>query len=196
MSHNFMRGILIGIGFLVVLTAYCAADRTIAGTLVVCFSLLAAVFLHKNLEVLVNMEDKQSPKFAFLKKLSFWGIVFLVVCTLAALLQTRGLLPAEGANLVAALLVAGFMIVFGNIAPKIPYNKFMGFRLPWTLLDEQTWIVAHRILGYLSWPLGIIYIAMVPYMQDLTKWTMIVFVGLWIGLTALLSALFYLRKFR
>lgn len=35
----------------------------------------------------------------------------------------------------------------GNLAPKLPFSRHTGLRLPWTAADEDTWIVAHRILG-------------------------------------------------
>ena len=64
-----------------------------------------------------------------------------------------------------------------------------------TCLDEQTWIVAHRMLGYLSLPLSFIYIALVPYVNDVKLLTFCIFVVLWIGLSALISGVFYIRKF-
>ena len=43
----------------------------------------------------------------------------------------------------------------GNFCPKLPYSKYTGLRLPWTLADEATWILAHRILGYTAIPIGV-----------------------------------------
>ena len=51
-------------------------------------------------------------------------------------------------------VIALFVILFGNIAPKIPFNRYMGLRLPWTVTDELTWRVAHRLVGALAWPCG------------------------------------------
>ena len=50
------------------------------------------------------------------------------------------------------------MILIGNTAPKIPFNRYMGLRLPWTVRDESTWKVAHKLLGYITFPLVIILI--------------------------------------
>lgn len=36
--------------------------------------------------------------------------------------------------------------VAGNIAPKLPFNRYVGFRLPWTVTDEDTWIFTHRLV--------------------------------------------------
>ena len=50
----------------------------------------------------------------------------------------------------------GLMGIIGNTSPKLPFNRYMGLRLPWTIRDEETWRVAHRWLGYLTFPIIII----------------------------------------
>src|SRR5690606_24631446 len=36
---------------------------------------------------------------------------------------------------------------------NIPFNRFIGLRLPWTIRDEDTWNIAHRLLGSITFPL-------------------------------------------
>ena len=41
------------------------------------------------------------------------------------------------------------MMVFGNLSPKIPFNQIFWIKTSWTIRDEQTWRIAHKIVGYL-----------------------------------------------
>lgn len=61
-------------------------------------------------------------------------------------------------------VIALFVILFGNIAPKIPFNRYMGLRLPWTVTDEPTWRVAHRLVGALAWPCGLAQLAIAVWL--------------------------------
>ena len=50
-------------------------------------------------------------------------------------------------------------LVMGNAAPRIPVNRVMGIRLPWTLKDPDTWRAAHRMMGYCAFPTAIFMLA-------------------------------------
>ena len=80
MSYKLIRGIIIWIGFFVILVAYFAENRILALALVTLFSLFAAVILPKNLNTLLNMEDKEPSKVRFLENLSLAGIAYLLLC--------------------------------------------------------------------------------------------------------------------
>ena len=87
------------------------------------------------------------------------------------------------------------MILFtGNLAPKLPFSRHTGLSLPWTVADEETWIVAHRILGYLSLPMGLLLLAAVPLVER-TEVLCVAAMLLWIGIPGALSLAFYCRKF-
>lgn len=194
MSYNIIRGLIITLGIFTVIVALTVQNQVLSFLLVILLSLAAMVVLYKNMEIIIDM-DHTSPRFSLLKNLSFAGLLYFILCAIAAILTMIGVLPPAVNEFVAPVLICVFMIGFGNLTPKIPYNKFIGLRLPWTLLDEQTWVVAHRVLGYLSFPLSFIYIALIPYVDDLKLLTFCIFVVLWIGLSALISGLFFIRKF-
>lgn len=50
------------------------------------------------------------------------------------------------------ILVFSFMALFGSCANALPFNKYVGLRLPWTLVDYQTWRYAHKLLHELTFP--------------------------------------------
>lgn len=193
-SYNMIRGLIITLGIFTVIAALAVQNQILAFGLVILLSLAAMITLYLNMETIIDV-DHTSPRFALLKKLSVAGFIYFILCVVAALLEIGGVLSPQGSELLAPILICIFMVGFGNLSPKVPYNKFFGLRLPWTLLDEQTWIVAHRMLGYLSLPLSFIYIALVPYVNDVKLLTFCIFVVLWIGLSAIISGVFYFRKF-
>ena len=86
------------------------------------------------------------------------------------------------------------IVWFGNIAGKIPFNRYIGLRLPWLLADEETWNIGHRLLEYCSLPLAIIYLGLIPFVNN--KNLAICIVALWIIIPGVISYLFYRRKFK
>ncbi len=55
--------------------------------------------------------------------------------------------------------VAVLVIIIGNFMGKIRHNYFVGFRLPWTLADEDVWNKTHRLGGRLMVAVGILSLA-------------------------------------
>lgn len=43
-----------------------------------------------------------------------------------------------------------FVLMFGNQAPRIPFNRRLGLRLSWCIKDEKSWHYTHRMVGYCS----------------------------------------------
>lgn len=91
-------------------------------------------------------------------------------------------------------LISFFMIVTGNLSPKIPFNRYLGLRLPWTVRDEDTWKVAHRIMGYISFPIAILQFIFIFYypMEMVLKFGILT----WIIVPGIYSLWFYYRKFK
>ncbi len=101
-----------------------------------------------------------------------------------------GLVPFSGDGRFFAAAIAAAVILFaGNVAPKLPFCKHTGLRLPWIVTDEGTWIAAHRVLGYVSIPLAFVYLAGVSAISNFESWTLAVVV-LWIAIPGGLSYLF------
>lgn len=185
-----------------------AAASTVL-TLICVFASLA--ILYPNLAKLSNVSE-ENPKGKTLRSVTVFAVVFIGVIVLLALiitqLEKRGLLDgligslSEGQlNVVQKFFMALFLAVpvlfFGNIAPKIPFNRYTGLRLPWTVRDEETWIVAHRVLGYISIPIAILVFVNVATDMPLDTYVRFWWLGavlLWIGIPSLISGVFYYRK--
>jgi len=83
-------------------------------------------------------------------------------------------------------------MTFGNLSPKIPFNRYLGLRLPWTINDEDTWKIAHKILGYLSFPIAIAMFILTLYFNLNT--IVPACIVIWIIIPSLYSFLFYYKK--
>jgi uncharacterized membrane protein len=84
------------------------------------------------------------------------------------------------------------MVVVGNTAPKLPFNRHLGLRLPWTVRDEETWNVAHRVLGYVTFPLVICFLVSIQFFE--LKTCVIATILSWILIPGLISGIFFWKK--
>lgn len=58
-----------------------------------------------------------------------------------------------------SFLLGGILfILIGNYLPKCAPNYSIGFKLPWTLEDEENWAKTHRLAGYIWLVLGLFMI--------------------------------------
>lgn len=158
----------------------------------------ALVILYRNLAQLSNVSES-SPKLKLVRWITIFNVLFIAAIVVFVIMLEKQILTItdrQSQYLLAGIL-AVLMIGFGNVAPKLPFNRYTGLRLPWTVSDEDTWIVAHRILGYISLPLGILCMLGATVQMPLESYARIWFFGplmLWIGIPGILSGVFYYKK--
>lgn len=149
--------------------------------------------------------DVNAPKFANLSEenvkiktmrtLNRLTILIIIIgCMFSILSPIKSSLDSNTNEILLVGLCSIFIMFFGNLAPKIPFNRYMGLRLPWTVRDEDTWRVAHRILGYVSFPIGIVMFVLSFFFKIET----IVVTGIltWIIIPSIYSLVFYYKKIK
>ena len=121
-------------------------------------------------------------------------LIIIIGCMLSILSPIKISLDSKTNEILIVGLCSIFIMFFGNLAPKIPFNRYMGLRLPWTVRDEDTWRVAHRILGYVSFPIGIVMFVLSFFFKSET----IVVTGIltWIIIPSIYSLVFYYKKIK
>ena len=132
-----------------------------------------------------------------LKVATIFNFVILVLALVVAALD-RGAVTelAETEGKLLAMGVVCAVILFGGIiSPRLPFNRHTGLRLPWTVQDEDTWNVAHRVIGYISLPVVLLYLAAAFTIPDFEAVTVAIML-LWIGVPGLLSLAFWWKKYR
>jgi uncharacterized membrane protein len=160
----------------------------------ICFA-VSLVLLWRNMSALADV-SKDSPKTTTLKIVSVFTVVMCAVAVAVVVLGKNGILILSGTaeKYFEAAIVLAIILFIGNMAPKLPFNRYVGLRLPWTVRDEETWIVAHRILAYIAFPIAIIYLIGIPTINDfavLSAGTLIAFVAI----PSVVSLLYFYRKF-
>ena len=120
--------------------------------------------------------------------------IIIIGCIFSILSPIKSSLNSKTNEILVVGLCSIFIMFFGNIAPKIPFNRYIGLRLPWTIRDEGTWKIALRILGYVSFPIGIGMFALSFFFNI----EVIVITGIliWIIIPGIYSLFFYYKKFK
>ena len=59
-------------------------------------------------------------------------------------------------NHIFVLVYGIFVILLGNLTPRIPFKSFMGIWLPWLFKSEDIWRRAHRLAGFIYMGFGIV----------------------------------------
>lgn len=136
--------------------------------------------------------SESNPKVKTMRLLNRLTIAFIICLIFIRLSPIKSLQSAKINEIIFVGLLSIFFMVFGNFSPKIPFNRYFGLRLPWTVNDEDTWKVAHKILGYLSFPISMgMFILTLYFSADKI---VPVCIGLWVGIPGIYSFFFYNKK--
>lgn len=162
--------------------------------LMLLFALVALIVLYRDLPNLSNVSE-DNPKAKTLRNVTVFSICVLVIAIPFCILWDKGIiqLTPYQETLFVPILIATLIIGIGNFAPKLPCNRYTGLRLPWTVYDEDTWIVAHRLLGRLSLPCGILCFAGVGSLER-GAFISVTMALLWMGIPSVVSYIYFYRK--
>lgn len=191
---NKKRGWILFSSLLAMLVALTVKNEIVSIVLSGACVLSAVIVLYRNLALLTSIttEDLKLP---VLRVTTLFNIGVLAVGLVAALLTGLDLLTISenGEKLLAMLLVSCVILFGGIVSPRLPYNRHTGLRLPWTVQDEDTWNVAHRVIGCISLPVVLLYIAASMTINDFEMVTLAVMV-VWIGVPGAISYRFFRKK--
>jgi len=156
--------------------------------------LMALIVLDIKAPQITNL-SKDNPKIKTIKTINRISIFIITLIFLITILSPQKLESfIENNEMIVAGLISLFMMVTGNISPKIPFNRYVGLRLPWTVRDEETWKIAHKILGYISFPIAIFQLIFMFFypVETVVKFSILT----WIIIPGLYSLWFYYRKLK
>lgn len=193
---NKKRGTILLLSFIAMLIAFRAKDELISLILIGGCILAALIILYRNLALLTRVTEIDA-KIGTLKATTVFNIVVLVfTMTVIALDRAAVIEISQTDDRLLAMAIVSAVILFGGfISPKLPFNRHTGLRLPWTVQDEDTWNVAHKTIGYISFPVVLLYLtaAFTVHNFEVVTGSAIL---LWIGIPGLLSFLFWQKKCR
>lgn len=152
------RGVILLLSFGTLIAALTVKIELLSLLLAGACMLTMLAILYRNLTLFTGAAADKAGIGALRAATIFDAVVLLLVLTVAALDKTAlAALSEDGERLLAAVIMCGIMLFGGFISPRLPYNRHTGLRLPWTVRDEDTWNVAHRVLDYISLPMTMLY---------------------------------------
>lgn len=188
------RGIIITLSFLSLILALTIKNEIVSILSIAICLLLSILILYRNLTLLTSLTT-DDMRIRILRITTIFNVIIFLVCVILSILIGLDLIKinAENEKLLAMSIISCVILFSGIISPKLPFTKHTGLRLPWTVQDEETWNLAHRIIGYISFPIVILYIAATFSIDNFEAVTLGAMIA-WIGIPGLLSLVYYFQK--
>lgn len=188
------RGIIITFSFLSLILALTIKNEIVSILSIAICLLLSILILYRNLALLTSLTT-DDMRIRILRITTIFNVIIFLVCVILSILIGLDLIKinAENEKLLAMSIISCVILFSGIISPKLPFTKHTGLRLPWTVQDEDTWNLAHRIIGYISFPIVILYIAATFSIDNFETVTLGAMIA-WIGIPGLLSLVYYFQK--
>ena len=162
-----------------------------------CFG-LALLILYRNLSLLSESTVLPAQIKALKTVTVFCALLLVGAVVVCGLLEAKVLTLTEQQEewLVMGIFSCVFLF-FGALAPRLPYQRHTGLRLPWTVRDEDTWNLAHKIIGFISLPITLLYLGVALSCADTDRIGTISVAAmvLYIGVPGIVSLIFFWKKF-
>lgn len=188
------RGLILFLSFASMLICLIIKNALLSAVLSGVCMLCAVSVLYRNMALLTSITT-EDMRIKTLRITTIVNIGFLSLGIVLAVLTAADLITFtehEG-RMFAMLLVACVMIFAGIISPKLPFTRHTGLRLPWTVRDEDTWNLAHKIVGYISLPVALLYVACSLTIENFEMVTLLAML-IWIGVPGGISYIYFWRK--
>ena len=188
------RGIIITLSFLSLILALTIKNEIVSILSIAICLLLSILILYRNLALLTSLTT-DDMRIRIPRITTIFNVIIFLVCVILSILIGLDLIKinAENEKLLAMSIISCVILFSGIISPKLPFTKHTGLRLPWTVQDEGTWNLAHLIIGYISYPIVILYIAATFSIDNFETVTLGAMIA-WIGIPGLLSLVYYFQK--
>ena len=188
------RGLILFLSIASMLIALIVKNEIVSILLVGACMLAAVIVLYHNLALLTSITTADL-KIGVLRTTTIFNIIVLGIGIIFAISVAFDILTfsENGEKMFAMALVSCVMIFAGIISPKLPYSRHTGLRLPWTVCDEDTWNIAHRILGDISLPIALLYITCTLTISNFEIVTLCA-IAAWIGVPGAVSYIFFKKE--
>lgn len=191
---DFTRNLFLITSFLILIAGFIIPNTSIVISIIGVLIIVSLVVLDIKAPIITKLSE-DNPKIKTLRFLNRLTIFIVILFSISNLfLPIKTLFDFKNGEILMVGLISIFMMIFGNLSPKIPFNRYLGLRLPWTIRDEQTWRVAHRIVGYSSFPIALMMFVLAFFFNN--EKVVIIGVLTWIGIPSAYSFIFYYKKIK
>lgn len=192
------RGLILFLSFAALLAASIVRTPSVSLAAVGICIMLALFILYRNLPLLsarpLSAAQMKILKAATIFSAALCGAAFIF----CGLLQAKIIVLTERQE---SYLLVGIcscvFLFFGALSPRLPFQRHTGLRLPWTVWDEETWKLAHKIIGIIALPITLLYLAAALFLADVESigTLSIIAAVLYIGIPGIASLIFFWRKY-
>ena len=192
---NQKRGLILFVSFLSMMITMSVKNEVVSILMAGICMLIAAIVLYRNLALFTSLTT-DDLRIGIFRVTTLCNISILIIGIVFAFLSAVDVITfsENGEKLFAMVLLSCIMVFIGIVSPKLPYNRHTGLRLPWTVRDEDTWKIAHRILGFISFPMVLLYIACALTISDF-EIVSVVTMLIWISIPGGISYILRLNLF-
>lgn len=188
------RGIIVFLSFLAMFVSLSVKQPAISIILSGLCIMTATIILYRNLALLTS-ETTKDMRLKTLRLTTIFNIIVLGIAILISILISMNMVSFSEyqERLLAMLFVTCIIVFMGIVSPKLPFTRHTGLRLPWTIRDEDTWNIAHKVIGIISLPISCLYVGCSLTIENFETVTLVV-VLTWIGIPAVISYCYHMKK--
>ena len=192
---NQKRGLILFVSFLSMMITMSVKNEVVSILMAGICMLIAGIVLYRNLALFTSLTT-DDLRIGIFRVTTLCNISILIIGIVFAFLSAVDVInfSENGEKLFAMVLLSCIMVFIGIVSPKLPYNRHTGLRLPWTVRDEDTWKIAHRILGFISFPMVLLYIACALTISDF-EIVSVVTMLIWISIPGGISYIYFYKKY-
>ena len=192
---NQKRGLILFVSFLSMMITMSVKNEVVSILMAGICMLIAGIVLYRNLALFTSLTT-DDLRIGIFRVTTLCNISILIIGIVFAFLSAVDVITfsENGEKLFAMVLLSCIMVFIGIVSPKLPYNRHTGLRLPWTVRDEDTWKIAHRILGFISFPMVLLYIACALTISDF-EIVSVVTMLIWISIPGGISYIYFYKKY-
>lgn len=192
---NQKRGLILFVSFLSMMITMSVKNEVVSILMAGICMLIAAIVLYRNLALFTSLTT-DDLRIGIFRVTTLCNISILIIGIVFAFLSAVDVITfsENGEKLFAMVLLSCIMVFIGIVSPKLPYNRHTGLRLPWTVRDEDTWKIAHRILGFISFPMVLLYIACALTISDFEILSVVTML-IWISIPGGISYIYFYKKY-
>ena len=192
---NQKRGLILFVIFLSMMITMSVKNEVVSILMAGICMLIAGIVLYRNLALFTSLTT-DDLRLGIFRVTTLCNISILIIGIVFAFLSAVDVITfsENGEKLFAMVLLSCIMVFIGIVSPKLPYNRHTGLRLPWTVRDEDTWKIAHRILGFISFPMVLLYIACALTISDFEIVTVVTML-IWISIPGGISYIYFYKKY-
>lgn len=186
-TYHIIEILIFAVSLILLVAAY-VMDMNNGGLLIGIILIIVLGIMQTQIPKFTDL-SADNPKVKTLHRMNVICVIFLALFNLLPLFEDTAFMKKIPYQF---LLIIVIMIVSGNVAPKLPYNRHIGLRLPWTTRDENTWKAANRLLGYLTFPI-VLTMAIFYFICNHNDSILLIGILSWIGIPAVYSLIYYKR---